>query len=74
MHALEVAKEAGAKELTSGASAVQSLTPIHYLSELSVGALFHTYHILASQLKLVQKGELREKLEANEDRLYICFP
>lgn len=74
LHALEAAKAAGAKQVTFGGSAVDSLTPGHNLSGLDVKALSHTYHTLTSKLKLLQKGEFREKLGAEEDALYICFP
>ena len=74
LHALEAARQAGAKQVTFGASAVDSLTPIHNLKGLSIKTLSRTYHTIASQLKLVQKGEFREKLGAEEDPVYICYP
>ncbi|KAL8843640.1 MAG: hypothetical protein Q9170_000144 [Blastenia crenularia] len=74
VHALNGAKQAGAKQVTFGASAVDSLTPVHHLNGLNVKTLSRTYHTIASQLKLLQKGEFREKLGAEEDPLYICFP
>ncbi|KAL9595079.1 MAG: hypothetical protein Q9219_006653 [cf. Caloplaca sp. 3 TL-2023] len=74
MYTLDVAKQTGAKQVTFGASAVDSMTLGHHLSGLKIPALSRTNHTVASQLKLVQKGEFREKLGADEDPLYICFP
>ncbi|KAI4161881.1 MAG: hypothetical protein LQ342_004572 [Letrouitia transgressa] len=74
LHALDAARQAGAKKVTFGASAVDSLTPVHNLHGVRIKTLTRTYHTIATQLKLVQKGEFREKLGAEEDPVYICYP
>ncbi|KAL9607992.1 MAG: hypothetical protein Q9167_007139 [Letrouitia subvulpina] len=74
LHALDAARQAGVKQVTFGASAVDSLTPVHNLHGVRIKTLTRTYHTIATQLKLVQKGEFREKLGAEEDPVYICYP
>ena len=36
--------------------------------------LSKAYHAIASELKLTQKTEFREKLGAQDDPSYICYP
>ena len=74
LHVLERMRQAGVKQVTFGASAVDSLTAVHNLGGVHVRTLSRTYHTIATQLKLVQKGEFREKLGAEEDPVYVCFP
>ena len=36
--------------------------------------LSHSYNSIAKRLSLVNKSELREKLGAEQDSVYICYP
>jgi len=73
-HALRSAASAGAKTVTFGSGAVDSLTPGHNLGGLRLKMLSRSYHAITSQLKLTKKTEFREKLGAENDPVYICFP
>ncbi|KAI9838070.1 MAG: hypothetical protein M1819_006225 [Sarea resinae] len=74
IHAMHVAREAGAKRVTFGGAATATLTPGKNLSGFRVKFLSRSYNSIASQLKLTAKGEFREKLGATEDPVYVCYP
>ncbi|KZF23951.1 aspartyl-tRNA synthetase [Xylona heveae TC161] len=74
LRALKAAGEAGAKSVTFGGGASSQLTPGHHLSGLRIKVLSRSYHSIATQLKLTQKSEFREKLGAKDEPVYVCYP
>lgn len=74
LHAINAAKASGTKRLTFGSAATSELHAVHNLGGIRVRMLQHTYQSIAKQFKLKQKGDFRQKLGAEEDALYICYP
>lgn len=74
MHALKAVADEGATSVTFGGGATSSFTPGHNLRGARVKVLSKAYHAIASELKLTQKTEFREKLGAEEDPVYVCYP
>lgn len=74
LHAINAAKASGTKRLTFGSAATSELHAVHNLGGILVRMLQHTYQSIAKQFKMKQKGDFRQKLGAEEDALYICYP
>lgn len=74
MHALKAVADDGTTSVTFGGGATSSFTPGHNLRGARVKMLSKAYHAIASELKLNQKTEFREKLGAEEDPVYVCYP
>jgi len=74
LRAMEVAANEGAEHVTFGTSATSSLVPAQNIGGLRVKALSKIYSGIAEKLKLTQKGEFREKLGADEDPSFVCYP
>ncbi|KAG9031875.1 hypothetical protein FRB95_002148 [Tulasnella sp. JGI-2019a] len=73
-HALKAVNEAGAKSVTFGGTASDSLQAGHNLGGLRTKVLAYSYASISSALKLTQKSEFREKLGAQADPIYLCYP
>lgn len=74
MHALKAAAQSGADSVTFGGGAMNKLVPGHNMKGTRVKVLSKAYHAVATELKLTNKSEFREKLGAQEDPIYICYP
>ena len=74
LHAIRVAKASGTKRLTFGSAAAPELHGVHNLGGIRVRMLQHTYQSITKQFKLSNKSDFRQKLGAEEDSIYICFP
>lgn len=73
-HALKVAAQNGATTVTFGGGASSKFTPGHNVKGTRVKVLSRAYHAIATELKLTNKTEFREKLGATDDPSYICYP
>jgi len=73
-HALKLVASQGATNVTFGGGAMSRLIPGHNLKGARVKVLGKAYHAIASELKLTNKSEFREKLGAHEDPIYVCYP
>ncbi|KAK6542165.1 hypothetical protein TWF694_007930 [Orbilia ellipsospora] len=73
-HALHNAASAGAKSVTFGGSATTGLAGGHHMGGLRMKFLAKSYQSIVTSLKLINKSEFRQKLGAEEDPVYICFP
>ncbi|KAJ9631671.1 aspartate--tRNA ligase dps1 [Taxawa tesnikishii (nom. ined.)] len=74
MHALKACAAMGATSVTFGGGASNRFTPGHNLKGTRVKVLSKAYHAIASELHLTAKSEFREKLGAQEDPIYVCYP
>ncbi|KAF2480613.1 hypothetical protein BDY17DRAFT_255615 [Neohortaea acidophila] len=74
MHALKAAASTGATSVTFGGGAMAKFTPGHNLKGTRVKVLSKAYHAIATELKLTNKTEFREKLGAIEDPIWIGYP
>ncbi|KAF1346663.1 aspartyl-tRNA synthetase-like protein [Delphinella strobiligena] len=74
MHALKEAAATGATSVTFGGGATNKLNPGHNLKGTRIKVLSKAYHAIATELKLTNKSEFREKLGAQEDPIYVCYP
>lgn len=78
LHAMDAAAAAGATSVTFGAGATGTFIAEHGFGKngggIRVKALEHSYHAIATELKLMNKSEFREKMGAREDPVYICYP
>jgi len=74
LQALQTVAREGVKNVTFGGGASSSLKPEHHLNGVRIRALEHSYKAIATRLKLTQKSEFREKLGAEEDPVFVCFP
>jgi aspartyl-tRNA synthetase len=72
--AIKSVTEAGEKSVTFGTSAVNHLHPGHNLDGFRIRALSRTYKELSEALHLAQKGEFRQKLGAQDDAVWVCYP
>lgn len=72
--AMEAASESGAGSITFGAAASSNFTPVHHLNGMRVKMLKQSYNTIAQRLSLINKSEFREKLGAEQDAVYICYP
>jgi lysylphosphatidylglycerol synthetase-like protein (DUF2156 family) len=73
-HALKVVAQGGASTVTFGGGASSKFTPGHNVKGTRVKVLSRAYHAIATELKLTNKTEFREKLGAVDDPSYICYP
>lgn len=73
-HALKYVAASGATSVTFGGGASARFTPGHNLKSTKVKVLSKAYHAIATELKLTNKSEFREKLGAQEDPVYVCYP
>ncbi|PSN62947.1 aspartyl-tRNA synthetase [Corynespora cassiicola Philippines] len=73
-HALKVVAQNGATTVTFGGGASSKFTPGHNVKGTRVKVLSRAYHAIATELKLTNKTEFREKLGAVDDPSYICYP
>jgi len=73
-HALHNAAAAGAKSVTFGGSATTGLSGGRHMGGLRMKFLAKSYQSIVSSLRLINKSEFRQKLGAEEDPIYICFP
>lgn len=69
-----MAQETGARSITFGAAASPRFTPVSNLKGLRVKMLSHSYKSIVNKLNLINKSEFREKLGAEQDGVYICYP
>ena len=74
MHALQHIAKGGATNCTFGGGASAEFRPGHNLKGTRVKVLSRAYHAIATELKLTNKSEFREKLGAKEDPVYIAYP
>ena len=74
IHALKTVQSKGDTSATFGGGASASFTPGHNLKGTKIKVLSKAYHTIATDLKLTQKSEFREKLGAEEDPIYVCYP
>ena len=70
MHAVKAAAAGGATAVTFGGGAMNKFVPGHNLKGTRVKVLSKAYHAIATELKLTNKSEFREKLGANEDPVW----
>jgi nondiscriminating aspartyl-tRNA synthetase len=73
-HALKMVGAGGATTVTFGGGASSKFSPGHNVKGTRVKVLSRAYHAIASELKLTNKTEFREKLGAIDDPSYICYP
>ncbi|KAF2750785.1 aspartyl-tRNA synthetase [Sporormia fimetaria CBS 119925] len=73
-HALKVVAQGGATTVTFGGGASSKFTPGHNVKGARVKVLSKAYKAIATELKLTNKTEFREKLGATDDPSYICYP
>ncbi|KAF2196286.1 aspartyl-tRNA synthetase [Delitschia confertaspora ATCC 74209] len=73
-HALKAVAAEGATTVTFGGGASSKFTPGHNVKGAKVKVLSKAYHAIATELKLTNKTEFREKLGAQDDPSYICYP
>ena len=73
-HAIQSAYESGARSVTFGAAATAEFVPGHGLGGFQVTFLRHCYKTIVKKLRLTNKGKFREKLGAEDDPVYICYP
>lgn len=74
LHSLKAAAASGAPSVTFGGGASSKLTPGHNLKGTRVKVLAKAYHAIATELKLTNKSEFREKLGAQDDPIFVCYP
>nr|POF26272.1 aspartate--trna ligase, cytoplasmic [Quercus suber] len=74
MHALKAAAATGATTITFGGGASSKFTAGHNLKGARVKVLSRAYQAIATDLKLLNKSEFREKFGAKDDPIYICYP
>ncbi|THV07279.1 Aminoacyl-tRNA synthetase [Dendrothele bispora CBS 962.96] len=76
--ALDTASETGASSVTFGAGAMASVMVDDGAGLKGKGVLVkmlqHSYHAIATELKLLNKSEFRQKMGATEDPIWVCFP
>lgn len=74
VHALVQLKNSGAPACTFGGAASNNFIPGSNLKGAKVKMLSKAYTTISTELKLTQKSEFREKLGAEEDPIYVCYP
>jgi ergosteryl-3beta-O-L-aspartate synthase len=73
-HAIKAVASSGAQSVTFGGGASAKFTPGHNLKKTRVKVLSRAYHAIMTELKLTNKSEFREKLGAEEDPSFLCYP
>ena len=74
LHCLEYLAGQGCHAITFGGGASSQLTPGHNLKGARIKVLSRMYKTIATELKLTNKSEFREKLGAEQDPVYVCYP
>ena len=74
MHCLGYLAAQGCHSVTFGGGASSQLTPGHNLKGARIKVLSRMYKTIATELKLTNKSEFREKLGAEQDPVYVCYP
>jgi len=74
LHALKHVSSSGETNVTFGGGATSQFTPGHNLRGTRVKVLAKAYHAIATELKLINKSEFRDKLGAQNDPIYVCYP
>ncbi|KAL9053971.1 MAG: hypothetical protein Q9162_004461 [Coniocarpon cinnabarinum] len=74
IHALKAVQARGEKSATFGGAASNDFKVGMNLKGPKVKLLQRAYTTIATDLKLTQKTEFREKLGAEEDPIYVCYP
>lgn len=74
IHALKQVQAKGETQATFGGGATNEFRAGNNLKGAKVKLLSRAYATIATELKLTQKSEFREKLGAEEDPIYICYP
>lgn len=74
VHALKAMESTGAKICTFGGAASEKFIPGHHLKGARVKILSKAYQTIRLEQKLTQKTDFREKLGAEEDPIWICYP
>lgn len=74
LHAIKAAAAAGTRNMTFGAAATNKLHAVHNMGGIRVKTLQRMYQTIAAEFKLTQKSEFRQKLGAEEDPVFICYP
>ncbi|KAK4560812.1 aspartate--tRNA ligase dps1 [Recurvomyces mirabilis] len=74
LHALKACASSGATTVTFGGGAMNTFKVGHNMRGTRVKVLSKAYHAIANELHLTNKSEFREKLGAQEDPIYICYP
>ena len=74
MHCLEYLAGQGCHAITFGGGASSQLTPGHNIKGARIKVLSRMYKRIATDLKLTNKSEFREKLGAEQDPIYVCYP
>ena len=72
--AIQTASKNGVTSFTFGAGATSHLVPGHNMHGAKVKLFQRTYDTIANQFHLVRKSEFRQKLGAQEEPMYICYP
>ena len=70
VHALKACAGSGATSVTFGGGAMNRFTVGHNMKGARVKVLSKAYHAIATELKLTNKSEFREKLGAVEDPVW----
>jgi aspartyl-tRNA synthetase len=73
-HALKQVAGTGATSVTFGGGASSKFSPGHNVKGTRVKVLSRAYQAIATELKLTNKTEFREKLGAVDDPSFICYP
>ncbi|OJD29850.1 aspartyl-trna cytoplasmic [Diplodia corticola] len=73
-YSLKKLADNGETNVTFGGGASSKFTPGHNMKKPRVKVLSKAYHAIATELKLTNKSEFREKLGAQEDPVYVCYP
>ncbi|KAF2756700.1 aspartyl-tRNA synthetase [Pseudovirgaria hyperparasitica] len=73
-HGLKALAAKGCESVTFGSGASSEFTPGHNLKKTRVKVLSKAYKAITSELKLTNKSEFREKLGAEGDPSYLCYP
>lgn len=74
INALKAVQAKGETSATFGGGASNEFRPGFNLKGAKVTMLRKAYHRIANDLKLTQKSGFREKLGAEEDPIYVCYP
>lgn len=74
IHALKQVQSKGETSATFGGGASTEFRPGNNMKGAKVKMLSRAYTTIANDLKLTQKSEFREKLGAEEDPIFICYP
>jgi ergosteryl-3beta-O-L-aspartate synthase len=74
LHSLKRLAAEGVTTCTFGGGASSKFTTGHNMKGAKVKMLSKAYGAIVSELKLTNKSEFREKLGAQDDPVYICYP